>query len=197
MSLAQTPPGLPLTRRLPAGLACRGQPAGPTCRGSRRGSPLPAKGPRRASAAAPASGTRLFHVWSTRHRNPAVRNGLQRTPAVDRSRRLQTRSCGNRRGGRTLIRMRSQVQVLEGPLAKALPERPPATPGTTWPGASPNSFRSGVAYPAASRSTRRPGIPAGSPATRSFGPTLSSSCGSCIGRSRTRLAHWPRPPDRT
>ena len=54
-----------------------------------------------------------------------------------------------------------------------------------------------AAGPAASRSTRRPGIPAGSPATRSFGPTLNSSCGSCIARSRTRLAHWPRPPDRT
>jgi hypothetical protein len=57
----------------------------------------------------------LVHVWSTRHRSRAVRNGLQRSPAVGRSRRLQVRSCGNRLGGRTLIRMRSQVQVLAGP----------------------------------------------------------------------------------
>jgi hypothetical protein len=57
----------------------------------------------------------LVHVWSTRHRSGAVRNGLQRSPAVGRSRRLQVRSCGNRLGGRTLIRMRPQVQVLAGP----------------------------------------------------------------------------------
>ena len=30
------------------------------------------------SAAAPTGGARLVHVWSTRHRNRAVRNGLQR-----------------------------------------------------------------------------------------------------------------------
>jgi len=38
------------------------------------------------------------------------------------------RSWGNKPACRTLIRMRSQVQVLPGPPAKALPERPPATP---------------------------------------------------------------------
>jgi hypothetical protein len=47
----------------------------------------------------------LVHVWSTRHRSRAVRNGLQRSPAVGHSRRLQARSCGNRPGRRTLIRM--------------------------------------------------------------------------------------------
>jgi hypothetical protein len=59
----------------------------------------------------------LVHVWSTHHRSRAVRNGLQRSPAVSHSRRLPARSCGNRSRGRTLIRMRSQVQVLAGPLS--------------------------------------------------------------------------------
>jgi len=43
MSLVQTPPGLPLTRRSPGGLACRGQPAGVSLasQGPPRGPPLP------------------------------------------------------------------------------------------------------------------------------------------------------------
>jgi len=43
MSLAQTPPGLPLARRLPGGFACRGQQAGIYLarQGPRRGAPLP------------------------------------------------------------------------------------------------------------------------------------------------------------
>ena len=61
ISLAQTPPGLPLATRLPGGFACRD---------SRRGSTLPGKvAPR--SAAAPTSGACLVHVWATPHRNPA------------------------------------------------------------------------------------------------------------------------------
>jgi hypothetical protein len=60
-------------------------------------------------------GRGLVHVWSTRHWSRAVRNGLQRSPAVGRSRRLQARSCGNRPEGRTLIRMRALVQVQPGP----------------------------------------------------------------------------------
>ena len=72
MSLAQTPPGLPLARRLPAGLACRGQPAGVYLakQGPRRGAPLP---------------PRAGHAWSTFgphaigvQRFPTVSNGLQR-----------------------------------------------------------------------------------------------------------------------
>ena len=57
MSLAQTPPGLPLTRRLPR----RGSLVG----GSRRGSPCQPRSAMR-SAAAPASGTCPVHVWATR-----------------------------------------------------------------------------------------------------------------------------------
>ena len=56
-------------------------------------------------------GRGLVHVWSTCHRSRAVRNGLQRSPAVGRSRRLPARSCGNRPAGRTLIRMRSPVNA--------------------------------------------------------------------------------------
>jgi hypothetical protein len=77
MSLAQTPPGLPPTKAIVmAGLACRGQPAG-VC--------LASQGPRTRSAAAPASGTCLVHVWSICHRSRAVRSGLQRSPAARRS----------------------------------------------------------------------------------------------------------------
>jgi hypothetical protein len=71
MSLAQTPPGLPLTRRLPG----RGSLVG----GSRRGSPCQARSATR-SAAAPASG----RAWSTfgphaigAERFVAVSSGLQ------------------------------------------------------------------------------------------------------------------------
>jgi hypothetical protein len=70
--------------------------------------------------------------------------------------RSQVGSCGYEAGCRTLIRMRSQVQVLAGPPAKALPERPPATPLDHLARRQPNSFRSGAACPAASRSTRQP-----------------------------------------
>jgi hypothetical protein len=53
-------------------------------------------------------GPRLVHT-------PSEPSGSQRSPAVGRSRRLQARSWGNGPWGRTLIRMRSQVQVLAGP----------------------------------------------------------------------------------
>jgi hypothetical protein len=59
MSLAQTPPGLPLTRRLPrAGLACRGAAGGGllASQGPRRGAPLPPR--------AGVPGPRLVHMPS-------------------------------------------------------------------------------------------------------------------------------------
>jgi hypothetical protein len=59
---------------------------------------------------------------------PSEPSGSQRSPAVGRSRRSQTRSCGNRPGGRTLRKMRSQVQVLAGP--------PPIPPAHGHPGRS-------------------------------------------------------------
>src|SRR5215213_3334211 len=83
----------------------------------------------------PASAPGLVHVWSTCHRSRAVRNGLQRSPAVGRLRRLQAPSCGNRPGGRTLIRMRSQVQVLAvPPTVPAAHGHPPTSrsPRTQW-----------------------------------------------------------------
>jgi hypothetical protein len=60
MSLAQTPPGLPLTRRSPR----RGSLVG----GSRRGLPCQARSATR-SAAAPTSDVYLVHVWATRNRS--------------------------------------------------------------------------------------------------------------------------------
>ena len=51
--------------------------AGLACRGSRRGSPLPAK-VRDVERRCPRKRAGLVHVWSTRHRNRAVPNGLQR-----------------------------------------------------------------------------------------------------------------------
>src|SRR4029453_9515742 len=90
MSLAQTPPGLPLNKAIVrAGPACRGQPAGST---------LPAK-VRQAARRCPRERVRLVHVWSTRHRNPAVHNGLQRSPAVDRSPRSQGAILGKQDRG--------------------------------------------------------------------------------------------------
>src|SRR4029450_4655584 len=71
-----------------AGASRQGLPAGQRPGG---GTPLPARV------------ARSVHVWSTRHRSRAVRNGLQRCPAVGRSPRSQARSWGNRLGGRTLI----------------------------------------------------------------------------------------------
>jgi hypothetical protein len=51
---------------------------------------------------------------------PSEPSGSQRSPAVGRSRSLQARSWENRPWGRTLIRMKPEVQVLPGPLAGAL-----------------------------------------------------------------------------
>ena len=67
--LAQTPPGLPLTRLSPR----RGSLVGAA------GGGLPCQ-PRSATrrAAAPTSGTCLVHVWATHHRNRAVPSGSQR-----------------------------------------------------------------------------------------------------------------------
>jgi hypothetical protein len=69
MSLAQTPPGLPLTRRLPGGLACRGRPAGVS---------LPAK-VRHAERRCPHERRVRVHVWATRRKvcaRVAVTSGL-------------------------------------------------------------------------------------------------------------------------
>jgi hypothetical protein len=95
--------------------------------------------PARGRSAELASREHLVHVWSTRHRNRAVHNGLQRSPAARRSRRPPVQSWGNRPRGRTLIRMRSQVQVLAGPPAyeqAAGHLRPPAPDITTHFGSS-------------------------------------------------------------
>jgi hypothetical protein len=70
MSLAQTPPGLPLTRRSPRWGSLVG--------GSRRGSTLLAKGPRRGAPLPPQAG----HAWSTLVHTPSEPSGSQRSPAV-------------------------------------------------------------------------------------------------------------------
>jgi hypothetical protein len=89
----------------------------------------------------------LVHVWSTSHRNLTVRNGLQRSPAVGHSRRLQARSWGNRPGGRTLIRMRSQVQVLAGP--------PTIVAGQSAVGSKPGTLAASLGRAGAARPSRR------------------------------------------
>jgi hypothetical protein len=104
-----------LTTRQTNGKCCRSQQTGSACRqrpGS--GTPLPA---RRVA--------RSVHVWSTRHRSRAVRNGLLRCPAVGRSPRSQARSWGNRLGGRTLIRMRSPGSSPGRPTNHFRSSRPP------------------------------------------------------------------------
>jgi hypothetical protein len=69
MSLAQTPPGLPLTRRSPR----RGSLVG----GSRRGLPCQAK-VRHAERRCPTSDVYLIHVWGTRDRSMRSGAGHQR-----------------------------------------------------------------------------------------------------------------------
>ena len=76
------------------------------------------------SAAAPRAG----RAWSTFGPHAIGTERFATVSSGTSSRRSRVRSCGNRTGSRTLIRMRSQVQVLAGPSAKALPERLPATP---------------------------------------------------------------------
>src|SRR5215211_342186 len=114
MSLAQTPPGLPLTRRSPrrgslvgaAGgglLASQGRDAERRCP-HRRGMP----------------GPRLVHT-------PSEPSGSQRSLAVHRSPRWQVRSWGNKPGWRTLIRIRSlQIRICctQSPAPPAEPRAP-------------------------------------------------------------------------
>jgi hypothetical protein len=99
--------------------------------------------PRPDRPSTPPSAPGLVHVWSTCHRSRAVRNGLQRSPAVGRSRRSPVRSCGNRSRGRTLIRMRSQVQVLAGPppssQVRALPAASRARSLLAWAALGPHA----------------------------------------------------------
>jgi hypothetical protein len=94
MSLAQTPPGLPLTRRLPGGARLSGAAGGGllASQGPRCGAPLPPR--------ADVTGPHLGHT-------PSDPSGSQRSPAVRRSCRSHVRSWGNRNGCGTLIRMRS------------------------------------------------------------------------------------------
>jgi hypothetical protein len=102
MSLAQTPPGLPLTRRSPR----RGSLVG----GSRRGSTLPAKvrqAERRCPRERDVPGPWLGHTrWQ-----PTVSGGHQRE--VDPQ--VAGAILGDQARRRALIRMRFQVQVLAGP----------------------------------------------------------------------------------
>jgi hypothetical protein len=75
--------------------------------------PRPRQGsPTRRSPRRGVPGPRLVHM-------PSEPSGSQRSPAVHHSPRWQVRSCANRAAWRTLIRMKSEVQVLPGP--------PPAT----------------------------------------------------------------------
>jgi hypothetical protein len=99
------PARAPLTRRSPRRLACRG---------SRRGSTLPAK-VREAQHRCPRErggpGPRLVHI-------PAEPSGSQRSPVVSSDRsfaQVADAILRKQARGRTLIRMRSQVQVLAGP----------------------------------------------------------------------------------
>ena len=97
--------------------------AGLACRGSRRGSPCQPRSATR-SAAAPRAG----RTWST---SGPHTTGTERFATVSSGylvRAGRGAILGKRARRRTLIRMRSQVQVLAGPPAKALSERPPATP---------------------------------------------------------------------
>jgi hypothetical protein len=61
----------------------------------------------------------------------------------------------------------------------------------------PQQLPFGAACPAASRSTRRPGSPAGSPATRSFGPTPAAAAGRYWARILPERpgGGWPAPID--
>jgi hypothetical protein len=103
----------------------------------------------------------LVHIWSTTHRNPTVASGRQRSPAVHHSRRCQVRSWGNRPGGRTLIRMKSEVQLLPGP--------PPVPAGQSAAGLG----RAGAARPAP---PAHPVAPPGPP-TRASGSTTTTHRG--------------------
>jgi hypothetical protein len=93
--------------------------------------------------------------------------------------------------------MRSQVQVLAGSPAKALPERPPATPldhlGPLGPAPAPTA--SVLAPPV--RPPRGPGIPAGSPATRSFGLASAAAAGRVSAGRGPGWLIGRVPPDRT
>ena len=82
--------------------------AGSLVGGSRPGSPCQPRSATR-SAAAPASGARLVHVWATRHRNRAVHNGPQRCvvrpgrrgdPTTQTTRVAQTTGRKRGEGGR-------------------------------------------------------------------------------------------------
>jgi hypothetical protein len=106
-------------------------------------------------------GRGLVHIWSTTHRNPTVASGRQRSPAVHHSRRCQVRSWGNRPGGRTLIRMKSEVQLLPGP--------PPVPAGQSAAGLG----RAGAARPAP---PAHPVAPPGPP-TRASGSTTTTHRG--------------------
>jgi hypothetical protein len=78
----------------------------------------------------------LVHIWSTRHRSRAVRNGLQGSPAVGRSRRWQARSRGNRPPGRTLIRDEVTCQAvidLVVPGRSVPSSRTAEPPAARWP----------------------------------------------------------------
>jgi hypothetical protein len=113
MSLAQTPPGLPLPRRLPGGRACRGQPAGSTLPGKVREAECCCPRERRVT------GPRLGHMPSepvgTRPTAAATatrvnRGGLRRAvaPVVPRSETLtngaELRKQSLKTGGPTSLR---------------------------------------------------------------------------------------------
>ena len=126
--------------------------------------------PRPDRPSTPPSAPGLVHVWSTCHRSRAVRNGLQRSPAVGRSRRSPVRSCGNRSRGRTLIRMRSQVQVLAGP--------PPSSQVRALPAASRGALAASLGRAGAARRSpsARPVAPPGPP-TRASGAATTTHRG--------------------
>jgi hypothetical protein len=119
----------------------------------------------------------VVHVWSTCQGSRTVRNGLQRSPAVGRSRRLQARSCGNRLRGRTLIRMRSQVQVLAGP--------PPIVAGQSTAGSEPGTLTAGLGRAGAARpSPPAPPLAPPGPPTRASGSATTTHRGRAPARGR-------------
>jgi hypothetical protein len=105
MSLAQTPPGLPLTRRLPGGARLSGAAGGGllASQGPPCGAPLP---------------PRAGHAWSTFGPHAI---GAERVATVSSGtslRRSHVRSWGNRPPGRTLIRMSSSGSPSSVPRAQ-------------------------------------------------------------------------------
>jgi hypothetical protein len=63
------------------------------------------------SAAAPTSGTCLVHVWSTRHRNRAVRNGLQRYVVSQVASAIQGKQAPGQNPDKDEVRVQARLRA--------------------------------------------------------------------------------------